>query len=534
MKKLVTRSGLLLFTVFILISFNTAAETIVSAQDGNWKDGPTWAGGVVPTSSDSVVVHHIIDIYNLDSCLHLYVSSSGTIQNKVNSSRILVVKGNLYVDGTATYTNNFFYIKLGGNLHLNGIWSSPRVVFTGSANQVVSASPGKVFTATRTGIIFEDADPASPISFASSLEFSEIELSFSGATLVFMPGILVKVSTKPFRDSNIIGNNSSLQLSNGAYINNCSLENLTLKGVFNIGFGNTTTGEIIVADTLQNLINASRTLDVNGNFTNNGVIQITNNYLQFTFSGNVANNGKWTCGNISLDGASQQFLSCGEGKYFYCNNFTDTDPGSPIHLLEDTEIRKASVDLGGTTLDAENYRFVLRDNAYIKNSVLNNAHLGGIFRVYTPQVTFTGITVVDDTLQNAPYTTNPTVLFEGLLINNGTINRSNNYGLHMLIAGNLENNAAINSEYVVFSGTSDQILTSTAKGNIIETDNFDDMDEGSKIIVSSTLTLINAVADLNGAIMELDNANLFLSGGQFEDGTIEAQGNEISQSNAGS
>jgi len=60
--------------------------------------------------ADSVVVQHVVDIYNEDSCMHLYVMPSGTIQNKYNASRTLVVMGNLWVDGTATYSNNYFNI----------------------------------------------------------------------------------------------------------------------------------------------------------------------------------------------------------------------------------------------------------------------------------------------------------------------------------------------------------------------------------------------------------------------------------------
>ncbi len=518
MKKIFTQFAIALMAT-IAISIHAQAATVVSAQDGDWNNGATWAGGIAPTSADSVVVQHMVNILNGDSCMHLYVAPAGTLQNKVNGSRTLVITGNFYVDGTVTYTNNYFYIRLGGNLQLNGIWSSPRVTFIGSTGQSISATPGKIFNTTRSGVFFEDEDAGSPISFLTDVTFVNIEMIMNGTAVEFAPNIEVAVSDKAIRYANITGNNSALKLSGGAYTDHCTLDNLVLKGLFNLGTGNTASGEIVNEDTLQNLLNGTRTFQVNGNFTNNGLITETNNHLHLVFTGDVTNTGIWNSSDVYFNGTSDQHVDFAPDTWIYCNNIYGQDTLSDIVLDNNWEIHHALIDMSNALIDVSGYQLTLRDNASIRYAVIHQAQLGGAFTCYKGCV-FTGETVVLDTLQKNNANSQIPVTFEGDLINNGIIIRYNGYALQMTLYGDFEVNGPVDVEDLIFAGASDQNLYSTTKNSVINVDQVYDTDPTSSIILGSDFTFIDADIDLSGATLTLANGNMTMQDGKLLNGTL--------------
>ena len=159
MRRIYIFSIILVIAALMAASGDLNAATRTTAQAGNWNVTTTWVGGNIPTSADSVVVKHLVNVSDGDICKHLYVAPVGTIQNLSYGTRTLVVTGNLWVDGTMTKSNYSFYVKLGGNLHLNGVWSDPYLNFTGTTTQSVSATPGKIFKAPGGAVIFQDDDP---------------------------------------------------------------------------------------------------------------------------------------------------------------------------------------------------------------------------------------------------------------------------------------------------------------------------------------------------------------------------------------
>lgn len=530
MKKLITVSIALLITAFMAISFSIHAETIISAQDGDWKLVATWEGGIVPTAADSVVVQHLVSIYTGDSCMNLFVAPSGTIKNHTNNYRTLVVLGNLYVDGTVTNANYNLNIKIGGNLHLNGTWINPGVIFTGLAQQVVTAAPGKVYKATVSNSVFEDVDPSSPVKFDSDDTFNKIKLDFSNGTVEFAPSIFVAVYSKPFINANIIGNGSSFMLRNEAYIENCILDNLTLKGLFSIESGNVATGELIITDTLQSLGNAKRTLVVNGNLTNNGVIREGASYaFNFIFRGNVVNTGIWKSRNVNFDGDSGQHVDFATGTYIFCNRIEideDNDLASII-LDNDWEIRDATIELNNATLDAQGEKIILRQTAILQNSVIHNALLGGIFTCYKGCV-FTGNTTVIDTLQSTANGFIP-VTFEGDLINNGIIRKANSYGLKLVLNADFQNNGPVDIETMTFTGATDQVISSISKGYLIDVDQVYDTDSTSAIVLDSDITFKGTTFDLTGTTINLNNGNMIMQNGNLQNGFLLSDNKYIRQ-----
>jgi len=529
MKKLHTLFTSLFIAAFMAASLGLKAETIISTQDGNWNDGATWVDGIVPSSADSVVVNHLVAINTGDSCMNLNVAATGTIQNLAGNHRTLVILGNLWVDGEVKYTNHYFKIILGGNLHLNGLWADVRLYFTGTSEQIVSAGTDKIFDATSTGVVFQDEDSASPVKFSTDLTFISTELIGNGSTVEFAPDIEVTFDAYPIRSINIIGNNSTLTMQNGAFIEYSSFHNLIFDGVVNLGNDNSSTGELINTGTMQNLVSGYRTLTVNGNFTNNGIVTKASSYiLHLIFFGDVTNNGAWTSGNNFFDGTVAQHIVSSPGSYMYCNSFEDRDVNSNIILEGDLKIRNAVINLNYATMDANGYKITLRDGAYFENSIINEASLGGRFRCYY-NCEFTGTTTIVDTLENRPVSSFYPLTVQGDLVNNGVIRRSNSYAYKLFIHGDFEVNGPVDLEDLTFAGANDQTIYSTSKGGVLDVDQVYDTDAASAIIFNSDLTFIDSHWDLGGATINLANGAFLMQGGNLKNGSLIANNQYLRQ-----
>jgi hypothetical protein len=442
------------------------------------------------------------------------------------------VLGNIWIDGTATYTNNFFTLKIGGNLHLNGVWDSPRVRFAGEGEQIVSAAPGKVFGASRTSIDFEDLDPTSPLKFTTDLTFIDIALVMNNSTIEFTPGIEVALYEEEIDEAVIIGNNSSLRMGNGSYLQDCDIENLTFMGTVNIGSGNTTSGEIINADTLQNLINGSRTLEVFGNFTNQGLITNTNNNIHFIFHGDVTNSGQWSCYYFNFDGSQDHHIFFAPDTYVYCNFMNNLEPASKIILQSNFEVHNGTIVPDECQIEANGHLFSLRQNASIQACNIIDPQLGGEFKVASG-VTFTGNVVVVDSLLKGNFNSHQQITVDGNLINNGWICRgsfSPTYGLQIDLTGNLENNGFFEVEALNFTGSLNQQISSTLKGCEIIADWVNDTDDTSDIVLLTDVIFTNAGIDLSGANLDCQAANIITAGGFLENGYLMANGNYLMQS----
>ncbi|MDC1504635.1 T9SS type A sorting domain-containing protein, partial [Winogradskyella sp.] len=76
-----------------------APAGIASAQDGAWDDTATWVEGVVPTSSDNVIIDHIITVNGDVSANNLTISAGQQVL--VNKGNSITVLGDLVTDSGA-------------------------------------------------------------------------------------------------------------------------------------------------------------------------------------------------------------------------------------------------------------------------------------------------------------------------------------------------------------------------------------------------------------------------------------------------
>jgi len=109
--------------------FYADAATITSTiSGGNWNDGTTWAGGVVPKSTDDVVIAAnatvLMDAANTSSgVLSLTISAGSTLQTGATAGNIrFYIKGNIINNGTINFWLN---TAQGSGLTLTGnsTWS---------------------------------------------------------------------------------------------------------------------------------------------------------------------------------------------------------------------------------------------------------------------------------------------------------------------------------------------------------------------------------------------------------------------------
>lgn len=99
-------SSVIVFLFILAASVSSKAATITSAASGNWSATATWSGGVVPTSSDSVIIAsgHTVTVNANYTCLALAVvtGNSTTVTGTVSVSSgftLTVTNGVHVIDG---------------------------------------------------------------------------------------------------------------------------------------------------------------------------------------------------------------------------------------------------------------------------------------------------------------------------------------------------------------------------------------------------------------------------------------------------
>jgi hypothetical protein len=173
--KFVTKTAITAIIV-VFTQATSIAATITSATSGDWGTTTTWAGGVVPTSSDDVVItnNHKINLSNSRTINSLTIQNSslgtsyldieptGSItlngnltmtSSNTNRRSELIVQGSVSVLGNISFTstsNSFVVINIyeGGSFNLAGTFINPNsgsilsdincsFTYSGSSNQTI-------------------------------------------------------------------------------------------------------------------------------------------------------------------------------------------------------------------------------------------------------------------------------------------------------------------------------------------------------------------------------------------------------------
>lgn len=127
------------------------AKTITSTpQGGKWDEKTTWVGGIVPTESDDVVITSLVITNGVDYSSRTYLSNNLTINKGGKILREgpgsggiagLEINGNLINNGEIVDLNDYFDIKLHGNLENNGVLKPRTITILGSNVILTTTKP---------------------------------------------------------------------------------------------------------------------------------------------------------------------------------------------------------------------------------------------------------------------------------------------------------------------------------------------------------------------------------------------------------
>ena len=222
------KKQLLLNLLLILLlgyCLNTKAQiSSNSTGGGSWNIGSSWTGGIVPTSSDDVVIQasDIITLSSTQNCDDLTINSSGTLTLQTNSlltlTRHLTINGTLTVEDGTLNAGDAKSDKLdisAGTLNFSGgiINVAGRYSQTSGANAYLSGSAilnistagnqtgtAKSFSVTTSGTFSVSNGSTAQVVLKYGNTGSTIEMYYSPGTSSFDGGSIVIENTSSLSD----------------------------------------------------------------------------------------------------------------------------------------------------------------------------------------------------------------------------------------------------------------------------------------------------------------------------------------------
>ncbi|NOX84865.1 MAG: LamG domain-containing protein [Chlorobi bacterium] len=434
MKKFTLRFFGLTLAVFFSLT-NAKAEISSTTVGGDWNSASTWIGGIIPGSSDNVLIKGDVNVTTGASCAQLTLNSGVRLQNLIGSNITLDVYGTISNSGTiANNASGSFSIDARGDISNNGIWEINATYLGGTGPQLIALQSGKLFK--------------TPFTITNSTDTVK-----ATTDLVF---------TKYFNlNSNILNldnHNIRFAATNTYFGNGTILSPSEFRGEVNMYVTTTIEGNLIVTDTLQNRNASSVTVYLNGNLTNNGVIQ-NNTSLKLTLylSGdiNITNNGTWENSYTRLNGNTAQNIYLSTGKTFG-SDFTVTNSSDTIHALTGLVI-DGYFDLNTNILDlnSHNVEFIGAGHYFGNGTILSPSEFRGEVNIYGT-TTIEDNLIITDTLQNKN-SNNVTVYLNGNLTNNGVIQNNTSLKLTLYLSGDI--NGTWDNYLTYLKGTSDQSIS---------------------------------------------------------------------------
>ncbi len=544
MRNIITLKTLALLAI-VFFSASTLANTIHSTTTGGkWNNESTWIGGVIPGQSDTAVIHgpviigHVIG-YEIHHSVGgwVIVETGGSLQPHEYGGGlgtfILHVAHDFTNHGMihcGTIPDDYEYLQLNinGNIYNDGSWRPEKTLLTGNG-QHISQGQGSVF-----GGVWECTAPCD-IYADSDLKFDCIFFTNNTNVMDFNLG-----------GSTLHMGSHSLDAT-GTLIYNGTIEgNFFIKGRFAVNKSPADTlrfvGNVTVSDTLQNNEYGGglgiQNLLIEGNLTNNGVIRDNNDQknddrLSILITGDIVNNGHWSCYYVKLVGEQEQSITQANGMVFD-SYFSDLDSTSSIRANSDISILQ-DFNLGRATLYMENMMLRVEGwlyNGYIDNCLLKNAYIQNLtsldaLKIYGSVTCddgnlFLNDVLVIDTLQSNVYGGGSKyfdLFVDGNFRNEGVV-RDINPGdmLRLHISGNLENRGVWKNTETVLNGTQFQSLYQD-QGCVFES-KFINLESNNDL---STLTGdlgFSGDFDLGGAILDMKGKSLTM-GGWLHNGILD-------------
>ena len=427
------------------------------------------------------------------------IINAGTLQNYPSYSFTLTINGDFRNDGIVqNHTSAYaLYIDAKGDIINNGTWKNYLLTFAGLSAQTLTCLNGNAINT-----LYTSCANTNGVIAGSDLLFSGSYINFTDYTLDLTQGFDVSISGGYLNRMKVAGSTNTgtptyFTMSGGCYMQNTILNDVTLDGEVSIvDNANIFNGKIINIGTLQNYPWYNYTLTVNGEFTNDGIVQDhTSGYsLYIDAKGDIINNGTWNNYLLTFAGTTTQNISCLNGNGFYtsytsCSNTYGIKAASDLlfsgslinftdYTLDLTDGYDIAViggylnrtNITGSTNTLTPSIFDMSGGCYMQNTILNDLTLAGEVNIVDNANVFNGNIINSGILQNHP-SWNYTVTVNGNFRNEGFIqNHTYGYYLYVDVKGNIVNNGIWNNNTTRFNGSSDQQIT-LLNSNIIESAN---------------------------------------------------------------
>jgi hypothetical protein len=365
-----------------------------------------------------------------------HIVNYGTLQNNSPTNYTLTITGSFTNNGIVKNNVNSFYLNISGNLTNHGTWINYSTTLNGNGNQelamtqpfggailIRNAGAGKVIATT--GISFTGTN----ITLNDTLEFTTgNSISMSGGSL--NSGVLYKSSLPAIQ---ITAGNGNL-----LYFLTIDSPQTELYGTVQIyGNSNLFKSNMVNFGSLQNRSITNYTLNVTGNFTNNGTIQDNINRFYLNISGNITNNGEWKNRETALTGSNTHiiaFTSRFEGESFINSNAS----GSIVTTTD--------LIFDGTTIDLNNCAVSLASGSRLSvlNGSLQEANISGSDIHFHSLGAYCHTVVFDsDVTLHGVFEAGSNVFFNGSIINEGVLRNRRITAYSVLVQGGIENNGSI-------------------------------------------------------------------------------------------
>lgn len=449
-------------------------------------------------------------------------------------------------NGTIQNESYGFTLNIYGDFNNNNIVDNYAMNFYSPTDQFVTLLNGKQFTPT----YFTSLKPSGKIIATNDLYFYNTIIDFNYDTLLLQNNGKISIDGGYLTECYLLSNsaksgNIKIWMGNNANLNYSEVINPEILGIVKTGSATTFIGNTLITDTLQNDY-YGYTLNIEGDITNNGIIQNYSGALTLNISGNIVNNGSWQNSYTYLIGSNDQHVICLNNLPFAGYQFIVSNSIGLIYF--DTEVRfdNCQVKFEGHNLELPEDSRLFMYGSYITSCNLHGngptsvVHGDGVYSSGAPSMintTLENVTLTGDWGLQSDIIMNGSITNEGRLqndyypysvvinadfINNGTI-RSFSSGLTMKMYGNFTNNGNWAGYALNLYGDTDQTIT-LADGKIFNPTYFTSYKPSGNIVALTNLDFVETYVNMehNPLIMP-DNSTLKIDNRYLIRGDISAE-----------
>lgn len=549
MKKYLFISVMIALLIAVGISNSYALTAHSRSQGGDWNEHTTWVEDFVPGPNDTAYITSPVIIGSVNA-YEIYHSYGGWVIVEPNGQLlpheyggglgifIFYIEHDIINNGRLTNAygvrnEELLNINVKGNVTNNNYWRAYQTDLSGTSNQNLTLAEGKTF-----GGIWACTNPhsltaLSDLTFDCMYNYQSVwytaDFDLNGSTL-HMGNYSINATGTLIYDGIFEGDFEIL----GKFRVNKYVED-TLVFV----------GNVTVTDTLESTEYGGgygiQKLKIIGNIINNGVVRDREDVrnaddLSILITGDITNNGKWTCNFVNFIGTETQYIQQNEGTEFV-SDFKGLDASNKIVANSDiTNLQ--NIDLDGSILDMQGHTLLMEKwltDGTVQNVILNGAYLQSI--TIADALTIQGVVTVDNfvtfecpvtvegTLRSNTYgggAANFDLAIDGNITNNGSIlNIEPGHWLRLYITGNIVNNGEWMNYTTFLTGSNGQTI-SQASGKYFGCD-FESLKTNGNIIASTDLNLTGSF-NLNGSALKMEGKTLtldsWLYSGILDDATM--------------